>query len=70
MVCDMCNLLVYFVFASGSLVVVGIRYVVFGFSSLVVGIMCIVFVVGRDEYIEFVIHIWWKSMFGYNVGWE
>jgi hypothetical protein len=46
------------------------RCVVSGFGSLVDGIGCIVFVVGRVVHIEFVVHIGWKSMFGYNVGWE
>lgn len=59
----------FVVFVCGSLVV-GMRCVVFGFGSLVDGIGCIVFVVGRVVHIEFVVHIGWKLMFVYNVGWE
>lgn len=55
----------FVVFVSGSLVV-GMMCVVFGFGSLVDGIGCIVFVVGRVRYIEFVVHIGWKSMFGWE----
>lgn len=73
---DRCSVLVIMVFDMCNL----FGFIVFGIGSCVVGMGCIVFVVGMDGcmmviividwfgYIKLVFHIGWTWMFGYNVG--
>lgn len=75
---DRCNVLVVMVFYMCNL----LGFVVFVIGSLIVGIWCIVFVVGMNGcmrviivvnwfgYIDMVVRNGWMWMFVYNIGWE